>query len=119
MYDQTIVGENIKKYRFAKNLSQADLSRISGVAPGYISDLEHGGRSKNSSVGMEVIVKIANALNVSLDDLVGSNIESKHTKLTGIKKEIEAELLTMKYEDIILVNNLLPIAIDTYRNKKS
>lgn len=117
-FNQKIVGAQIKKYRLSKGLSQAKLSRLSGVDAGYISNLERGGVSEKSSVGMDVICKIVDALGVSLDDIASTNIEYSSTKLTGIKGEIESELLTLTEEDIRYLDKIVPIVINAYKNKK-
>lgn len=53
-------GQNVKKYRLNKNLSQEELAEISGMHRTYISDIERGKRS----ISLKNIEKIANALNI-------------------------------------------------------
>jgi transcriptional regulator with XRE-family HTH domain len=57
----------LKRLRESRGLSQAALAKASGVAQGYISQLE-AGEKKNP--GIETLKKIASALNVPLTDLV-------------------------------------------------
>lgn len=56
----------LREVREARNLSQADLARLAGVAQCHISDLERGRRKPS----FEVLVRLAKALECSLDDLV-------------------------------------------------
>ena len=55
-----VIGENIRRYRGQKNLTQAALAEAIGVAQGYVSDLEAGKRTPR--VGR--IAKIAEVLGV-------------------------------------------------------
>ncbi len=55
-----IVSENIKRYRRFKNLKQSDLARAANVTQAALSNLE----SKKRSCSLEVLEKIANALDV-------------------------------------------------------
>jgi transcriptional regulator with XRE-family HTH domain len=63
------IGKIIKTVRISKELSQADLAEYTELSVPYISHIETG-RSKAS---LETIVKIANALNVSVDRLLSGN----------------------------------------------
>lgn len=72
-------GENIKKIREIKGLGLNELSRISGVNASYISALERD-EKKNPSVS--ILEKIANALEVSIDEIMKND-----NKLIKIKKE--------------------------------
>ena len=65
--DRLLNGESpVKVYRSFRGLSQAGLSRLSGVNRVQIIDIEAG--RKNGSV--ETLRKLAVALRVGLDDLV-------------------------------------------------
>jgi len=65
-----LFGENIRKIRKQKDLSINNLSEKSGVAQGYLSDLEN---NKLSNPTLETLNKIALALGVSLKDLVSED----------------------------------------------
>ena len=60
-----ILGQRIRNYRTAKNLSQEKLAELSGCHPTYIGQIERG--EKNATI--ESIEKISSALNVSLSKL--------------------------------------------------
>lgn len=74
-YDARSVGENIRNYRLANNLTQKELSERVGISSSYLSALENGTLSKNGSGSLEVMCKIATVLGVTLDDLAGDNLE--------------------------------------------
>ena len=60
------LGENIKKIREAKGMSQGDICRITAMDRGYISRVENG--SKNPTISN--LEKIAKALGVTASELI-------------------------------------------------
>ena len=60
------LGENLKKIRLEKKMSQGDICRALGVDRGYISNLESGKRNPT----LATIKRIADALDVSVDRLL-------------------------------------------------
>ena len=61
------IGENIKKYRNEKRLSQEDLAKKSGVKYTTLTKIETGVIRKPS---VFAVSKIAKALDVSIEDLL-------------------------------------------------
>jgi len=57
----------VKQYRKTKGISQARLAQISGVSQSYIAYLERGERHPT----IPIAIKLANALGVSLMELIG------------------------------------------------
>ena len=73
MSRENILSSNIKKYRKKLNISQDKLSKLSDVTYNTIIKIESG---KNMNHTIKTLMKIANALGVSLDELVkGKNYE--------------------------------------------
>ena len=64
-------NENLSIAREKKNMTQKELADIIGVAKSTYSLYESGNREPN----VQTIKKIADALNVSADTLLGLNIE--------------------------------------------
>ena len=60
------LGKNMKRIRTKKNMSQGDIARALEVDRGYISNIENG--KKNPTLA--TIQKLANALDVSADELL-------------------------------------------------
>jgi transcriptional regulator with XRE-family HTH domain len=58
-------GRNVRKHRHEKGISQEDLAEICSLHRTYISSVERGERN----ISLQNIVKIARALNVTLQDL--------------------------------------------------
>lgn len=65
------VGENIRKLRKEKGLTQKQLGTLSGINEVQIRRYELGG--KNSNPKIETLKKIASALDVSVSDLYTFN----------------------------------------------
>lgn len=60
-------GENpIRAWRVYRQLTQRQLAAMAGISTPYLSQLESGKRTGTT----EVLTAIANALNVTLDDIV-------------------------------------------------
>lgn len=60
------LGQNMKRIRTKKNMSQGDIARALGVDRGYISNIESG----KKNLTLATIQKLANALGVSPDELL-------------------------------------------------
>lgn len=60
------LGENIKSIRLKKRMSQGDICRAIGMDRSYMSAIEGG----KVNVTLVVLEKLANALDVSADELL-------------------------------------------------
>ena len=60
------LGQNMKRIRAKKKMSQGDIARALDVDRGYISNIENG----NKNPTLATIQKLANALGVSADELL-------------------------------------------------
>lgn len=56
----------IKAYREKANISKSEFSRLIGVSPAYVTKLENGSKSNPS---LEILIKISNVLDITLDEL--------------------------------------------------
>lgn len=65
------VGAKIRGFRRRNGLSQAELSELVGCCPAYISHIERG----KKIMSMETLVSLANALQVSTDELLADSLE--------------------------------------------
>ena len=65
--NKSIIAENIKKYRNKLGVSQDRLSKLADVTYNTIIKIESGA---NRNPTIETLAKIANALNVGVDDLI-------------------------------------------------
>ena len=73
--DYKDMGKRIREFRESKHMTQAALSELAGIEPSNLSHIERAA----TKVSLPTLMNIANALEVSLDELVcGSLIKSKH-----------------------------------------
>lgn len=119
-YNKIHIGKQIKKYREIKNISQRKLGELTGISAGYIGDIERGGKTKNSSVSMKNICKIAEVLGVSIDDLAGDNLEYKKLSSDNeIFNKIARELDSMSINKLEFLQKLISILLkDNIKNSK-
>ena len=61
------IAHNLKKYRLARNISQHELSRQSGVSNCILNWIESG---KRDNVTINTLERIAKPLNIKLLDLL-------------------------------------------------
>lgn len=76
-----MLSERIKEIRMAKKLSQVELSEILGVTKQSVSNWEND----NIQPSVEMLVKIAEAFNVSVDYLLGRE-DRRYLEVTGLSE---------------------------------
>lgn len=84
--DYKTIGSRIREARKAKKWTQATLAEKSGVEPSNISHIERAA----TKLSLPTLIKIANALEVTLDELVYGNL----VKNTHISIELINNLLS-------------------------
>lgn len=94
-----LYGDNIKKIRLSKNLSQDILSEKADISPGFLSEIENHKKTGT----FETLVKLAEALNVEPYELLLPqneivNIDSRKTKqlMKQLRKNITDTLDTIE-----------------------
>ena len=110
MVDYHAIGQRIRFARTKAQMTQERLANLANLSLPHVSNIETG----NTKVSLPTLIKLANILDVSLDDLVCDNI--KHAKETFC---IEAQSILEDcndYETRFLVE-LLKAAKNTLRKK--
>ncbi|KNF09325.1 putative transcriptional regulator [Gottschalkia purinilytica] len=77
-----MIGDNIKLIRQSKGLGLNETARLANISGSYLSNIEKGIKENPS---MDTLQKIANALNVSVNDLFGT--KAIHEILYDLRKE--------------------------------
>lgn len=91
--DYAKIGERIKAIRLKKGISQQELADKIGVTQSAVSHLEIGMRR----LRLEPIIQIANAFEISVDELLGSSVKISIDKYDSMAKEkLEARLQDSK-----------------------
>lgn len=76
--DYVIIGNRIREIRKEKKMTQAYLAELSGVEPSNISHIERAA----TKLSLPTLVNIANALGVTLDEIVYGNLKkSEHVSI--------------------------------------
>lgn len=83
--DYTIIGSRIREIRKSKKMTQEKLAELSGVEPSNISHIERAA----TKLSLQTLVSIANALDVTLDEIVYNNLN----KSTHVSVKLIDELL--------------------------
>ena len=68
--DYKAIGKRVKVARIKANMKQEQLAEIISVSPTHLSNIETG----TTRVSLQTIVRLANALSVSADDLLCDNV---------------------------------------------
>lgn len=79
-----MLGENLKKLRLSLELGVNDLSRLSGVNASYISAIENG---KKDNPSKNILEKLAQALNVSVEVLLLEKMNSDNESAIDVNEE--------------------------------
>lgn len=78
-------GQNLKKLRTSKNLSQSKLSKILGISSSTIGMYEQGRRFPDQTI----LTKIADFFDVSTDYLLGRNSQNPPTEFNNATDAME------------------------------
>ena len=81
-----LIGCCIAKYREAKGLKQKDLADIIGIGRTTLSDIESG----RKKAGINLLIRISDALNISLSGLLDDNVT--HSSFAETENETIREL---------------------------
>lgn len=93
-----LLGKRIKEIRIAKGLEQKELAKIAGIGQSTFSEIEAG---KRIGIRTDILVKIAKALNVSTDYLLGlTDNPSTGNELPDFVKERLSKLETLENKNL-------------------
>lgn len=109
--DYKLLGHRIKNNRTAAELTQEQLAGIVDVATSNISHIERA----TTKVSLPTLVKIANALNVSLDQLVCDSLPVSESYL---EKDFAALLADCNLEEMRMLKDIIVASKRTIREHK-
>lgn len=102
------IGDNIKRIRLNRNLTQDELATKSGFSKNAIWNYENNKRQPT----VEFLTKIANALDVSINDLIGYN------ELQKQKFEEDFDISMFEPRVMEYINDLKQILKNTFPGAK-
>ena len=105
------IGLRIKQERNKRRMTQEKLAESAGVNESYIGQLERG--AKNPS--LETLIKIANALGVTLDYLL---MDVSEVKPDSLLDELTALAKGRKPDEVRLMLNINKLVVDYLDKKK-
>jgi len=76
------LGSKIKNIRYNHNISQEDMAKILEINRNYLSRIE----TNKSIPTAEILTKLAERFNVSIDSLLGVNLDGKEGAQARAKK---------------------------------
>lgn len=105
----TIFAQRLKEARASAKLTQAELCKISGVTAATISAYESADGNKGKNPSLDNALKLAQALNVSLDWLCGSLVNSNKVQISDFLKMLVklSESVDISIDNIDLANDNL------------
>lgn len=100
MKSEKAIGENIRKIRKSKKMTMKELGEKIGVSEQAIGNYERGDREPT----IDVLIKISDALEVSLFDILGDKIDKKQVALLVNYLNKTNEEIRNTYEKQIEIN---------------
>ena len=109
--DYVMIGNRIREIRKSKKWTQEILAEKSGIEPSNISHIERAA----TKLSLQTLVSIANALEVSADDLLYGNLE----KSSHVSAKIINELLSdCTPDELVSLAEVLKTTKTVLRTKK-
>ena len=108
------LGKRIRGFRKSSNMTQAQLGEISHVEPSNISHIERGA----TKVSLPTLVRIANALNVSLDELMYDSVNKNYHISIKILNEILSDCSDHELKSIVEMVKSTKNVLRSNREKK-
>ena len=106
--DYKAIGKRIKIARIQMDLTQETLSEIVGISPTHMSNIETG----TTKVSLTTIVTIANALQVTVDDLLCDNVIRSKVQF---QKDVAVLLESCDDYEIRVVKDTVTALLDSLR----
>lgn len=110
------LGSKIKNIRYNHNLSQEELAKILEINRNYLSRIE----TNKSLPTAEILAKLAVSFNISIDSLLGINLDDREgieVKKGKIKK-INQYCMHLSNNELDFVINMLCVMSNNTKNKK-
>lgn len=110
------LGSKIKNIRYNNNISQEDLAKMLKINRNHLSRIE----TNKSLPSAEVLARLADLFNISIDTLLGVNLEGREgaeVKKGKIKK-INQYCMYLSSTELDFVVNMLSVMTNNAKSKK-
>lgn len=106
--DYVRIGKRVREFREKKGMTQEMLSERSGISVNHLSHIE----CANTKVGLPTLVKVANALDATIDDFLCDSMPQIKSPFVNAITELAEDCST---EEIRMYTAVLQIMKQTYR----
>lgn len=111
--DYCAIGSRIRKYRLERGLTQEIVTEYADLTPAHYSHIERG----NTKPSLPTLLRIANVLDVSIDDLLCDNLnKSTHVRVKEIN-ELLADCSNVEIKALVEVLATTKKALRAVQNK--
>lgn len=90
-------GERIRQARQEKDISQIKLAELVQISTSHLSDIENG----KTNIGLDIFMRITEALNVSADWLLQTNVPDVKKMQTNELADILSDCTSVEAQAII------------------
>ena len=102
MVDKKKIGQNLDEIRKARGWTKAELARQAGISPWNVGD-----NIKNGTISLESLVKYANALGCTADDILGDSVDrTKFNPIVDLEDFFPYNLAVAVYLDSSIMENV-------------
>lgn len=109
--DYKAIGKRIKIARINADMTQERLADLADLSPSHMSNIETG----TTKVSLTTLVNIANALSVTVDDLLCDNIIHARPQF---ERDIQQILDACDEYEIRVVKNMARTVVETLRSNE-
>jgi len=106
------IGQRIRRYRKALNLSQEELAEKVGISTTHMSHIETG----NTKLSLPVLVDLSNVLSVQTDAVIFGEKQENKTLLKGELSDIIDSCTTQELNILMDLVKALKISLDKYHS---
>lgn len=106
------IGQRIRRYRKALNLSQEELAEKVGISTTHMSHIETG----NTKLSLPVLVDLSNVLSVQTDAIIFGEKQENKTLLKSELSDIIDSCTTQELNILMDLVKALKISLDKYHS---
>ena len=108
------IGNRIREARKQMNLSQCQLSELLDISPSHMSDIENG----KTNIGLDIFMRLTEALRVSADWLLQTDIPHVNTILNNEAYNILADCSSSEAQILLKLLKEIKMAIRIAKEEK-
>ncbi|OBR66718.1 hypothetical protein A7K91_00090 [Paenibacillus oryzae] len=102
-----VLGERLRTYRRRKNMTQEELAHRASFSTSFISDVERAEKSPT----IESLVRITDALGITLEELFANTQAGKKTKEAETISSIIGKIHNLPPQELQSVNQMVDLLL--------